>query len=262
MITREEAIRHFESYVDNECYTDLCQDACRMAISAIRSQDGAARLAASEKHGLEPCDYATMKGAMENEKEARSQLSEVLGYIGGLSLDHLRELVNAEKEGRLAILPPDDNPLTEEELRKMDGQPVRCEIVAKGNPPFYGIVHGNVVTGYVPGKQTPISLEISERGAFGLAWVAYRCKEIVFPLNKLLTLEELQEMNGEPVWVCSPYDPQNGRYGVVWVSPKWELENWFVATVSESTYFAAYGKVWVAYRRRPEVDKKNDYYSE
>ena len=24
----------------------------------------------------------------------------------------------------------------------------------------------------------------------------------------------------------------------------------------------AYGKVWVAYRRRPEVDKKNDYYSE
>ena len=51
MITREEAIRHFESYVDNECYTDLCQDACRMAISAIRSQDGAARLAAGGDRG-------------------------------------------------------------------------------------------------------------------------------------------------------------------------------------------------------------------
>ena len=104
MINREEAIRHFESYVDNECYTDLCQDACRMAISAIRSQDGAARLAAYEKHGLEPCDYAAMKAAMENEAEARWQLSEVLGYIGGLGLDYLRELVKTEKEGRLATL--------------------------------------------------------------------------------------------------------------------------------------------------------------
>lgn len=97
MIAREEAIRHFESYADNECYTDFHRDACRMAISAIRSQDGAARLAAYEKYGLEPCDYAAMKTAMENEAEAKRQLSEVLGYLGGLGLDHLRELVKAEK---------------------------------------------------------------------------------------------------------------------------------------------------------------------
>lgn len=180
MINREEAIRHFESYVDNECYTDLCQDACRMAISAIRSQDGAARLAAYEKHGLEPCDYAAMKAAMENEAEARWQLSEVLGYIGGLGLDYLRELVKTEKEGRLATLPPNDRPLT---------------------------------------------------------------------------LEELREKNGEPVWVCSPDNPNDGRYGIVWVSQKWEMENWFVSTVSEPVYFAAYGKVWVAYHRRLNAGK-------
>ena len=248
MITREEAIRHFASYADSEC---------RMAISAIRSQDGAARLAAYEKYGLEPCDYAAMKASMENEAEAKRQLSEVLGYIGGLGLDHLRELVKAEKEGRLAMLPPDDRPLTEEELREMDGQPVRCEIVVNGHQSFCGIVHGDTVTGYVPGKQNPINLEISEVGAFGLAWFAYRLThETVAPPNKRLTLKELSEMNGEPVWVCSPDDPQDGRYGIVWVSKEWELENWFVATVSEPAYFAAYGKAWVAYRRKPGTNKE------
>ena len=79
MINREEAIRHFESYVDNECYTDLCQDACRMAISAIRSQDGAARLAAYEKHGLEPIEYGSMKAATEKEAAAGWEVMEVLG---------------------------------------------------------------------------------------------------------------------------------------------------------------------------------------
>lgn len=258
MITREEAIRHFESYVDNECYTDLCQDACRMAISAIRSQDGAARLAAYEKYGLEPCDYAAMKSAMENEAEVKAQLSEVLGYIGGLSLDHLRELARAEKEGRLAILLPDDKPLTMEELQGMDGEPVWCEIMVKGEQPFYGIIHGDMVTGYVPGKKSPINLEISERGAFGLAWFAYRCKkhEIISAPNNPLTLEELRGLGGKPVWVCSPSNPLDGRYGIVWVSQEWEIENWFVATVSEPVYFAAYEKVWVAYRRRPEMGKR------
>lgn len=37
-MTREEAIEHFKSYIWNECYTDYHKEACRMAISALRSQ--------------------------------------------------------------------------------------------------------------------------------------------------------------------------------------------------------------------------------
>lgn len=35
-MTREEAIKHFESYVGNECYTANHQNACKMAIAALR----------------------------------------------------------------------------------------------------------------------------------------------------------------------------------------------------------------------------------
>lgn len=70
--------------------------------------------------------------------------------------------------------------------------------------------------------------------------------------NDPLTLEDLRKMGGEPVWVCSPKNPFDGRYGVVWTSKSWEIDNWFVATVSGPMYFAAHGKTWLAYRRKPE----------
>lgn len=37
-MTREKAIKHFESYIGNDCYTQAHQDACRMAVDAIRIQ--------------------------------------------------------------------------------------------------------------------------------------------------------------------------------------------------------------------------------
>ncbi|WP_418434075.1 hypothetical protein [Anaerotignum lactatifermentans] len=36
-MTREEAIAFLIQYTDNECYTEKCQEAHRMAISALRS---------------------------------------------------------------------------------------------------------------------------------------------------------------------------------------------------------------------------------
>ena len=36
MMTREEAIEFLNQYIDNECYTEKCQEAHRMAISALR----------------------------------------------------------------------------------------------------------------------------------------------------------------------------------------------------------------------------------
>ena len=67
-------------------------------------------------------------------------------------------------------------PLTLDELRQMDGEPVWCEIYIKGQFPFYGIVHGDNVTGFIPGDDKPANLAITNVGAYGLAWLAYRQK--------------------------------------------------------------------------------------
>ena len=67
-------------------------------------------------------------------------------------------------------------PLTLYDLRKMDGEPVWCEIYIKGQFPFYGIVHGDNVTGFIPGDDRPVNLAITNVGAYGLAWLAYRQK--------------------------------------------------------------------------------------
>ena len=66
--------------------------------------------------------------------------------------------------------------LTLDELRKMDGEPVWCEIYIKGQSSFYGIVHGENVTGFIPGDDKPANLAITNVGAYGLAWLAYRQK--------------------------------------------------------------------------------------
>ena len=68
------------------------------------------------------------------------------------------------------------DPLTLDELRQMDGEPVWCEIYIKGQFPFYGIVHGDNVTGFIPGDDRPVNLAITNVGAYGLAWLAYRQK--------------------------------------------------------------------------------------
>ena len=67
-------------------------------------------------------------------------------------------------------------PLTMDELREMDGEPVWCEIYIKGQPSFYGIVHGETVTGFIPGDDNPANLAITNVGAYGFAWLAYRQK--------------------------------------------------------------------------------------
>ena len=77
--------------------------------------------------------------------------------------EHFREVTKME-------------PLTLDELREMDGEPVWCEIYIKGQSSFYGIVHGENVTGFIPGDDNPSNLAITNVGAYGLAWLAYRQK--------------------------------------------------------------------------------------
>ena len=71
------------------------------------------------------------------------------------------------------------------------------------------------------------------------------------PQNESLTLEELREMNGEPVWIVDIGDRK-------WYGPGWAIvdrENCLVRTAKNwnPVFFEKYGERWLAYRRPPEV---------
>ena len=64
--------------------------------------------------------------------------------------------------------------------------------------------------------------------------------------NDPLTLDELRQMDGEPVWVQSPGIPEYGRWAIV-------------EGVGENSLFLHddftchdYGKTWLAFRQKPE----------
>ena len=69
--------------------------------------------------------------------------------------------------------------------------------------------------------------------------------------NEALTIEELREMNGEPVWIVD-VGPHK------WYGPGWAIvdrDNCLVRTVKNwnAVFFESYGERWLAYRRPPEV---------
>ena len=92
-----------------------------------------------------------------------------------------------------------NEPLTLDELRKMDGEPVWCEIYIKGQSSFYGIVHGENVTGFIPGDDKPVNLAITNVGAYGLAWLAYRQKpeEPVTDSHQMTNADRINAMSIE-----------------------------------------------------------------
>ena len=101
--------------------------------------------------------------------------------IGGNAVSVTRWLMALDMAVKALEAVPDkdvgkNEPLTLDELRKMDGEPVWCEIYIKGQPSFYGIVHGETVTGFISGDDKPANLAITNVGAYGLAWLAYRQK--------------------------------------------------------------------------------------
>ena len=71
------------------------------------------------------------------------------------------------------------------------------------------------------------------------------------PPNDPLTLEELREMDGEPVWVVIDGDDY---------APCWMLLKYHAGRAFYSECFSVgldnYGKGWTAYRRGPEEEKR------
>lgn len=52
-MTTEDAIKHLNSYVGNDCYTDFHQEICRMAVAALQAQP--AKLDRGRWEGCEEC---------------------------------------------------------------------------------------------------------------------------------------------------------------------------------------------------------------
>lgn len=67
-------------------------------------------------------------------------------------------------------------------------------------------------------------------------------------LNDPLTLDELRQMDGEPVWVQSPGIPEYGRWAIV----EGAGENCLF--LHDDFTCHDYGKSWLAYRQKPEED--------
>jgi len=74
--------------------------------------------------------------------------------------------------------------------------------------------------------------------------------------NEPLTLEQLREMNGEPVWGKSLITDKPGEWFILRVVEM--SKTWFIACAGAEQGFGdkdTYGKTWLAYRRPPEGEK-------
>lgn len=89
--------------------------------------------------------------------------------------------------------------------------------------------------------------DAKRREALNMAIKALRTRKFTLP-NDPLTLEQLLEMDGEPVWV------QYGQYDGEWVIVAWNIYDAISYTRKApfklSVY--SYGDTWLAYRRKPE----------
>lgn len=73
------------------------------------------------------------------------------------------------------------------------------------------------------------------------------------PPNEDLTIEQLRDMDGEPVWVQTPGIPQYGRWVIVaGVDMKYGQSTLYC----QGDYTCRnYGRDWIAYRRPPEGEE-------
>lgn len=118
------------------------------------------RLAAYEDTGMEP------EGARRLQKDWTSLIM-TLDEMGGMP--HLHDLLQAEQAGRLVVLPCKVEPLTLDELRQMDGEPVWVQ--SPGVPEYgrWAIVEG-------VGENCLFLHDDFTCHDYGKTWLAYRQK--------------------------------------------------------------------------------------
>ena len=94
-----------------------------------------------------------------------------------------------------------------------------------------------------------------ETGSFA-EWLAEYLVErlpTLTPPNEPLTLEELREMNEEPVWIQNLEEPAKSQWRLLY----WDREKYLVLQgISVRGYLLEeYGESWLAYRRPPEGEE-------
>ena len=99
-------------------------------------------------------------------------------------------------------------------------------------------------------------LDMAARAAIGSCMEAVnRSKTITItePPNDPLTMEELREMDGEPVWCCNPHYTKDGHWAII-RNDKYDVPeyNHCAYAVGICWPISEYGKTWLAYRRKPE----------
>ena len=167
---------HFEGG-DCQAIQGLCADGCAWEEAAWE------RLAAYEDTGLEPEEVSEYQHLCDSYAETGLDSKFVQFCIdatqNGLSMNRIRELAQAEKDGRLVVLPPND-PLTLEELWEMDGEPVWIKSNNWHNKDKWGLVSvwtgptGDKFAVYVYNTKTGATLYPSQE--YGHCWLAYRRK--------------------------------------------------------------------------------------
>ena len=196
---------HFEGG-DCQAIQGLCADGCAWEEAAWE------RLAAYEDTGLEPEEVAER---LRTCKELVQIFERADLYNGIGPIEHICELSQAEKDGRLVMLP--DAKYTDADGEKA----LQKAMWVCGNT-------NNPVTRYTADA-------IAEK----------LCRE-ARDENPPLTLDELREMDGEPVCIA-PVD--GGPYTWMLVDTKYEVCR---EAHGGLAVFENLGKTWVAYRHKPE----------
>ena len=98
--------------------------------------------------------------------------------------------------------------------------------------------------------QREINLCFKKQELFKAVKAVLECVPTLTPPNEPLTLEQLREMDGEPVWVQSPGIPKYGRWVIVaGVNTKYGQRTLYC----QGDYTCHnYGRDWIAYRHPPE----------
>ena len=207
---------HFEGG-DCQAIQGHCADGCAWEEAAWE------RLAAYEDTGLEPEEVTQIKLAIMGKS-----LAEIKEFEG-VSIDRMIELTQAEKDGRLVVLP--DAKYTDADGEKA----LQTAMWTCGNT-------NNPVTRYTADA-------IAEK----------LCRE-ARDKNPPLTLEELREMDGEPVWII----PMRGSGGfctwmlvdaechILLMEPRYyPAEDVMIPHYCANDENQGYQNTWLAYRRKP-----------
>lgn len=210
---------HFEGG-DCQAIQGHCADGCAWEEAAWE------RLAAYEDTGLEPEEVAEW---LRTCKELVQIFERADLYNGIGPIEHICELSQAEKDGRLVMLP--DAKYTDADGEKA----LQKAMWVCGNT-------NNPVTRYTADA-------IAEK----------LCREVRGE-NPPLTLEELREMDGEPVWVedllipkCSCYHfVQKIGCHILLMEPRYyPAEDVMIPHYCANDENQGYQNTWLAYRRKP-----------